>query len=350
MLISTENRPLPLVSVVVPTYNSARFIGEAVKSVIEQTYSHHEIIVVDDGSTDNTKDVLRPFDGRIRYLHQENRGPSAARNAGIKAAKGEYVCFLDADDLWLPQKLELQVAYMDCHQDVGVLFSDHEEFDQNGTVFNSFLKQKVFYRELVSSELIPTDRAFRMLVAENFISTPTVMVRRDSFKKTGLFDESIRSVEDRDMWLRFSARYKIACLPIVVCRRRLHGLNISQQSEQSITGRIKTLEKNWGVFPDLAPSALWHSQLGDAYCRLSYFHLAKNQRAEAMKAGFRSLGHGLGQIFTGGSLDSYPWALGIGSIPAALMGWRVSRYLWRTTNYLLGKSSDQSSSLLGKPL
>src|SRR3990172_2985097 len=147
MQMPTGNMPLPLVSVVIPTYNSAQFIGEAVRSVLEQTYSHHEVIVVDDGSTDNSEDVLRLFGERIQYIHQENRGPSAARNGGIRLAKGDYICFLDADDLWLPGELEVQVSFMGCHKDVGLVLSDHGEDDSTGIVSESFLGAKSFHYE-----------------------------------------------------------------------------------------------------------------------------------------------------------------------------------------------------------
>jgi hypothetical protein len=150
-------------------------------------------------------------------------------------------------------------------------------------------------------------------------------------EKSGLFDETLRSVEDRDLWLRISAHCKIACLPTVFCRRRLHGSNISREQEHSITGRIKTLEKNRRSFPHLAPRALWHRELGNAYCRLSYFHLQKNERAKALPAGLKSLAHGVGAMLAGGSPVSYNWALGIGSILTALLGWKASRSLWRAT-------------------
>ena len=341
MQMPTGNMPLPLVSVVIPTYNSAQFIGEAVRSVLEQTYSHHEVIVVDDGSTDNSEDVLRLFGERIQYIHQENRGPSAARNGGIRLAKGDYICFLDADDLWLPGKLEVQVSFMERHKDLGVVFSDHEEFDSTGIVSESFIAAKNAYSEIVSSE--PIKEAFMKLVMENFISTPTVMIRSCCFEKSGLFDETLKSVEDRDQWLRISAHFKIACLPAVVCKRRLHVANISREQEHSTAGRIKTLEKNRSSFPHLAPRAVWHCELGNAYCRLAYFRLQNNQRTKGLLAGLKSLAHGVGEILAGGSPVSYQWALGIGSILSALMGWRASKSLWRATSSLLGKSVDDSS-------
>jgi len=341
MLLRTENQSRPSVSVVIPTYNSGRFVADAITSVLEQTCPPCEIIVVDDGSTDSTEKVLRCFNGKIKYLRQANLGPSAARNAGINAAQGEYICFLDADDLWVPQKLELQVSFMEAHRDVGILVSDHEEFNSLGVTLDSFLGAKKFSSELRLTG--PIHDAFMKLVIENFVSTPTVMLRKMCLDKSGLFDESLRSVEDRDLWLRIAANFKLACLPKVVCKRRLHNSNVSKEYEPSMRGRIKVLEKNRKLFSNLAPRAIWQSQLADAYCQLSYICLEKNQRAEAIKAALTSLTHALAQIFTGGSFASYPWMLGIGAIPASLMGWRVSQRLWRGGNHFFGKARAQSS-------
>ena len=140
----------PLVSVVIPAYNSGKFVAQAVESVLAQTYAPFEIIVVDDGSTDETKDVLGRFNGQINYIHQANSGPSAARNAGIRVARGAYICFLDADDLWTPDRLAVQMAFMQANHSIGLLFSDHEEFDEKGIVLRSFLGEKKFQSELVS--------------------------------------------------------------------------------------------------------------------------------------------------------------------------------------------------------
>ena len=119
----TDNQS-PLVSVIIPTDIADRVIEKAIQSVVDQRYRSYEIIVVDDGSTDKTKDILRGFNGQIRCLYQENRGPSAARNAGIKIAQGKYICFLDADDLLTPDKLAAQVDFLELHPDIAFVFSD----------------------------------------------------------------------------------------------------------------------------------------------------------------------------------------------------------------------------------
>lgn len=329
-----EYSKIPLVSVIIPTYKSQDFVVDAVKSVLAQTYAQYEVIVIDDGSTDGTKDMLRRFCSQIVYLRQENRGPSAARNAGIRIANGAYICFLDADDLWTPDKLEIQTAFMEQNRSIGLLFSDHEEFDREKILSRSFLAEKTFRSEIISHR--PIREAFAKLVIENFISTPTVMVRRECLEKAGLFDESIRSVEDRDMWLRVSAHFGIACLPLILCKKRIHKGNISREPELASRGRVSVLENNRRRFPNLAPASIWNSQLADAYFQLGYILLAKDQRVEALLAGLRSLTHAMRQIVMNRPSSSYPWIMAFGLIPASLVGWRLARSLWRAQKILLG--------------
>ena len=197
--------------VIIPAYNADQFIAQAIQSVLNQTYGSYEIIVVDDGSTDQTKDVLKGFDGRIHCIHQgKNLGPSAARNVGIEIAQGKYICFLDADDLWTPDKLEAQIDFLGRHPDIAFVFSDHQNFKSGDVAPRSYLdeKKETFGESFVTE--VPIQNAFLKLIHENFISTPTVMLRKSCLQKTGLFDESLWSVEDRDLWLRFAAHFKLA--------------------------------------------------------------------------------------------------------------------------------------------
>ncbi len=122
----------PRISVIIPTYNSARFLPEAVQSALYQTLSPDEVIVVDDGSTDNTEDVLEPFRGRVHYIRQENQGPAVARNRGIAEAKGDLIAFLDADDVWLPEKSELQVKVLWENPRIGLVHSYYHRLDMAG--------------------------------------------------------------------------------------------------------------------------------------------------------------------------------------------------------------------------
>jgi hypothetical protein len=316
-------------SVIIPAFNAERFIGKAIQSVLDQTYRCHEIIVIDDGSTDRTKEVLKTFDGKIRCLYQQNKGPSAARNAGMQVAQGDLICFLDADDLWTPEKIKVQCEFMEQNPDIAFVCSDHEEFDADGIVLESFLrkKEKTLGPNIIGKN--PVKDAFKMLLMMNFISTPTVMLRKSCLEKTGLFDESLWSIEDRDLWLRIAAHFPIACLPGVFCRRRVHHTNISKEKELSLRGKIKVLEKNWELFPSFTPSSLVRSLLADSYCQFGYLLLEKNQRWGALKAGIWSMKHTLLQAFDGSSCRSTPWWMSVGLIPAALLGWKLSRSLWQ---------------------
>ena len=236
------------ISIIIPTYNSAQYICEAIESVLNQTYKDFEIIVVDDGSTDNTKEVIKPYLNKIKYIYQQNSGPSAARNRGIKEAKGEYIAFLDADDIWLPQKLELQIKFMEKEKEVGLIFSDMILFNEKGIIKNSFLKEKLFFNKLSikplsSTEKVIYDNVFNALLQENFIPTNTVIVKKECFNKVGFFDETLFSVEDRDMWLRIGLFYDIGFINFPLVLTRFHETNISANQELALKSRLKVMKK-----------------------------------------------------------------------------------------------------------
>src|SRR5712692_3480948 len=184
-----------LVSVVIPTFNSADYVVQAIQSVLAQTYQEFEIIVVDDASTDNTEELLRPFADRICYVRQDRGGQSAARNRGILQARGELIAFLDADDLWRPTKLARQVEYLKCHPEACLVYTDFTRGPLPGSNNESRLR-----------DFKPRDPAdvFHGLLEENFIATPTVMVRRSALARSGLFDPTLRGSEDLDLWLRLA--------------------------------------------------------------------------------------------------------------------------------------------------
>lgn len=330
----------PLVSVIIATYNSSKFIGEAVRSVLSQTYSKYEVIVVDDGSTDETKDVLREFEGSIRYVYQTNRGPSAARNAGIRLAQGEYICFLDADDIWAPKKLELQLSFLEEHPGIGLVFSDEEDMALQGGMIHSVLAKRTFYSDLLGQT--PLQDAFEKLLIENFILTSTVMVRKACFAEAGLFDESLRVVEDRDLWMRIGAHCGIGFLPLILGKRREHEANISANSELNLRSRIRVWTKAQRQFPGLASRKVISALMADAHLELGYTLAAKDQWKEARKAGIRSLAFASRRALTrrsaDASLPAYNWTLGLGLLPLTFLGWSTTRSLWRFTSSLLRKS------------
>ncbi len=182
------------VSVIIPAYNYAHFLPEAIESVLQQNYRDFEIIVVDDGSTDNTREVLYKYWNKITYIYQENKGLPAARNTGIRASQSDYIAFLDADDLWMPEKLELQVGLMDKRQDVSLVYSNVFILDETGG------KRKVTY----SWSQDVSKNPLKELLLSCPIPVLTVLIRRQAIEKCGLFDETLTYSEDWDMWLRLA--------------------------------------------------------------------------------------------------------------------------------------------------
>jgi len=202
------------VSVVIPAYNAQAWISETLESVLTQDFDDFEVIVVDDGSTDDTAAVVANF-GRVQYIHKPNGGAASARNVGIRAARGEYVAFVDADDLWLPDKLRLQV---DLLKRTGLMwvYSDAYAFDgRTGRTLYTFSKLSRLY----------TDDVLRPLFLNDFIPSPTPVVGRSVFEQVGYFDESeiLRKREDWDMWLRIAARYPVGLVNRPLARYQVHS-------------------------------------------------------------------------------------------------------------------------------
>jgi glycosyltransferase involved in cell wall biosynthesis len=226
----------PTVSVIIPTHNRAHLITKAIKSVLNQTYQEFELIVVDDASTDNTEEVVKSFsDNRIRYIPQKtNLGGSAARNTGIKAAKGEYIGFLDDDDEWLTEKLQKQInKFQKLPDDFGLVYT--------GQVVVSEKRRESLY------SLIPKLRGnvYNNLLGSCILGSATPIVKKRCFKKAGFFDETLPSCQDWDMWIRISKYYKFDYVPNILAKQYSHGNQISLTLEKKIIGREKLLKKHW---------------------------------------------------------------------------------------------------------
>lgn len=192
---------MPKVSVIIPTYNSSKFICDAIDSVLNQNYRNFEIIIIDDGSTDDTKEKLIKYESKINYYYKKNGGPASARNYGVQRSQGEYICFLDADDIFLPKKLEIQVSLLDQyrHAGIGLLYSDFFCIDEYDYTILKYYKCKDF-----SSH----KKALQYLYLHNYINTSTVMVKKDYINQIGLFDEELRYLEDYDLWIRLGMEHE----------------------------------------------------------------------------------------------------------------------------------------------
>lgn len=255
---------MPEVSVIIPTYNSAKYVIEAIDSVLAQTWQDFEILVIDDGSTDETAQVMRRYQAPVRYIHQQNGGVAVARNRGIRESQGRYVAFLDADDTWLPYKLKRQMKIL-------------QEQPYHRACYSSFT--------VVDSDLNPIgiSRSARqgsaledLLTRGNIIgSICTVICERTLFDLVGGFDPKLSQCADWDMWVRLAAQTEFLYLDEPLVTYRQHGANMSRNAPLLEQDSLQVLAKGFAM-PEL-PESL-HSQRQAAFARNymvlagTYFH------------------------------------------------------------------------------
>lgn len=279
------------ISAVIPTYNNAAYILRAIASIHAQTFLVDEIIVIDDGSSDNTEHVIASVPN-VRYFRQSNSGPSAARNRGVEMATGEWIAFLDADDEWTPNKIKLQLEALDKHPELALIASDMAEIDENNRILvPSVLAQHGLLADFETWNGAPIPAALAHLVKKNFIPTGTVLVRRDLIRAIGGFNQDIRYGEDLLLWARIAARHPIACLPVVTMRRRRHDNNVTRNLTplmRDLTRVMRLLAEECGAqlkSQDTDPSRLVAHQLWE----LGYYHLVRGEPKAARQALMESL-------------------------------------------------------------
>lgn len=190
-----DDSPYPLVSIIIPTYNRASFLREAVDSALSQTYPNLEVIVVDDGSTDETGAVLSEYAGQVHAVYQGNRGLPAARNVGVEASQGQFLVFLDSDDLLLPTKIQSQVEYLVTRPDIGVVYGDGYIMNEDGLADS-------LEPYMAASHPVSDDAFVRSLLLQNQLVVHAALVRRAVLPDKQVFDESLTRFEDWDLWLR----------------------------------------------------------------------------------------------------------------------------------------------------
>jgi len=275
---------MPKVSVIILTYESVKFVREAIESVLAQTYRDYEVIVVDGGSTDGTREVLNSYGNRIQAINQNGKGISNARNVGLLTSKGEYITFVDSDDLWLPNKLEVQVKFLDEKQPVlGLIYSDAFFFpEKNISKFMDikFRNKRAFQigkprRGKVLRELFKTG---------NFIPASTVMVRKLCFERVGLFDESLAVSEDIDMWMRIAESFEIDYHDAVLAKIRLHAGSVCHDRKRLLLGIAALNQKIVKKMPYLLQE--FSSKSLNRYCykpylRLGMFYLLRSETKNA---------------------------------------------------------------------
>jgi len=312
----------PLVSIVIPTYNRERHLPQCLRSVLAQTYSHFEVLVIDDGSTDGTGELLETFqarDSRIRYFSQANGGVSSARNVGIRAAQGELIALLDSDDAWLPWKLEAQVAALQALPEAGMIWTDMAAINEQGQILHERYLRRMYgsYQKLTAplfSEFIhlgspglckrsPPEwkighgRIYPQMLRGNLVHTSTVLIRKTRALEAGLFDESYRRAgEDFGFHLRTCRLGPVALLdePSTLYRIGANDQLTHRRFQVSLAQAfLRTMSEEFHNIGNAIPltTKQIHSVLSEAHCWLGTELCSSGQRKAAFSHLLESLGY-----------------------------------------------------------
>ncbi len=259
---------MPTFDIIIPAYNAARFLPAALDSVIAQTFPDWRILLVDDGSTDHTPEVLAPYreklGDRLRYIRQPNGGLPAARNTAVRHATAEFLAILDADDEWLPQRLAKTLERFRQDPEVGLTYGFVARTDIEGKIVQVFDRPHRHAEGWVAPFLY---------MRQLNLPCPTVTVRRACIEEVGLFDETLRATEDRDLWLRIALKYKVGLIPEVIANYRMSPDAMTRDGNRMLKAQLQFIAKHYGK-----PGCGWRARrvaLGWVY----------RQRAEAFADG-----------------------------------------------------------------
>jgi len=223
-----------------PVYNGERTIAQAIESVLKQTYTDWEIIVIDDGSTDDTRKIVERYRSapadRIRYIHQENQGLACARNTGIRQARGEFLALLDADDVWLPTRLEETVKALDADPSAGIAHANITWISETGEILSTPRRQARHLSGYIFENIF---------LRKAHISCPTVLFRKKCCEEVGMFDPNLARLgcEDRELWLRISQRHKVRYIDKVLALYRVSASSMSRNQEKMLRARLYVVDK-----------------------------------------------------------------------------------------------------------
>lgn len=262
-----------LVSVVTATYNMAGYIAETLDSILAQDYPHLESIVIDDGSTDDTAEVLAPYEaaGKVRVVRQQNAGQTVAKNRGIAESRGEFVAFCDADDTWRADKLSKQVAAFRQDADIAVVFSDINTIDGNGDPYDMPPMKRV------------GGRITAALLVDNFIPFPSSIVRASVLEEVRGFDESLSMSIDYDLWLRISLRYSMHYIPEPLANYRIWEGQMSKKMGERLDNFFRLLERFLAAHPDCATEAEKDRAWAHALVTRGYWHAREGRKIQALE-------------------------------------------------------------------
>ncbi len=244
---------MPTVSVVIPAYGHAQFLKQTIESVLQQDWNDYEIIVVDDGSPDETPAVVAQFGSAVNYVRQENRGMAGTRNTGLRRASGQLISFLDDDDLWLPNYLSVVLKHFQADPKLAALHTGYQlTSDQPGHDYPKGGTRTVPARELYDT-----------LIEGGFFPPSSVTVRRSCLDAVGVFDENLQGCADWELWLRICREHRFVGIPNVLIRYRLHAGGLSSNVQHMTEDRLKAVCKHFG--PPDGQASTWSSVKRRAY-------------------------------------------------------------------------------------
>lgn len=295
----------PLVSIIIPNYNHAQYVGDAIGSVLGQDYSNYEIIVVDDGSTDDSREVIAQFGEQVQYIHKINAGLSAARNTGIKASRGSLIGVLDADDMYEPHFLSTLISALQENPDADGVYCGYQFVDH----VNHLLPQ-------IEARAVAHDQLHDALLDGNFFVPESIFLRRYVYDTVGLFDENLRACEDWDVWLRVTKKYKIIHSPQILTRHRVLPGSMSTDPQRMLIARLAVLKKHAGDEPTNGGAAMLHRVYGRAYLGSCVEYLQYGSKDRAFEC-FQKMANVCPTLLT--ELDTF-YQLGCGDQPKGSMG------------------------------
>lgn len=293
---------MPRISVVIPTYNNAGYIRQALQSVFAQSFTDYDVLVVDDGSTDDTRGVVAEYGSRVQYVYQPNQGLAVARNTGLRTVTGEYLTYLDADDIWEPANLEVKSAVLAAHPELGGVFSEFLIFDEGGVRFPRGTKElfpffgrtgrdfaTVFAHQVTVD--VPGGHpaslrygpVFESLFWGNFILPTSMVFHRERARQVGEFRPELRTQQDYEYWLRFSQRYPLAYVDAVLARYRRHPNQLTDHSRignifRAVNGIIDQYEQD---FAQRGRSAEFARRKAELLTELGKVYIAQGRGLEA---------------------------------------------------------------------
>ncbi len=273
---------MPTVDIITPAYNAAKFLPTAIESVITQTFQDWRILLIDDGSTDDTEAVVAPYierlGSKLLYVKQPNGGLPAARNAAIRASSAEYLALLDADDIWLPSRLAESLKSFMNDPNVGLSYGFVSRIDQNGSIIDTFTNPQKHGQGWIAPYIY-----MRMVD----LPCPTIMFRKRCVDVVGYFDETLKATEDRDLWLRIAIKFKVVLAPCLIAYYRTSPASMTTDPYRMLSAQLQFIKKHYG-----APGCGWISRrvaLARIYKQLAEALDGRGQRWGALKNSVRAL-------------------------------------------------------------